>query len=176
MSWILKFRPMSAVLLLGLLSACQTAREFPAPGSHWKNAQGQLQYTTPKRSVIGEIILSGNGLQDFQLDYLAGPGVPLMRLRASGATARAEGIFAGVGGSWQGNPAHAHGRLANWVALREVFAALETRINVPSATLHSQPGAAVPWTAQLTQTPGEPQRIRVEFPKTKERFTFVLMR
>lgn len=177
MSWISKFRPLSAMLLLsGMLAGCQTAREFPAPGSHWKNAQGQLQYTMPKHSVIGEIVLSGNGLQDFQLDYLAGPGVPLMRLRESGATARAEGIFAGVGGSWQGNPAHAHGRLANWVTLREVFAALETKINVPSATLHSQPGAVPVWTAQLTQAPGEPQRIRVEFPKSRERFTFVLMR
>jgi hypothetical protein len=176
MSWIFNFRPISAVLLLGLLSACQTAREFPAPGSHWKNAQGQLQYSTPKRSVIGEIALSGNGLQDFQLDYLAGPGVPLMRLRESGDTARAEGIFAGVGGNWQGAAAHAHGRLASWVALREVFAALETHINAPSATVQSKPGAVYPWTAQLTQSPGEPQRIRVEFPRTSERFTFVLMR
>ena len=127
------FRPALAVLLLSALAACQTAREFPAPGSHWKNAQGQLQYTTPKRSVIGETVLSGD-------------------------------------------PAHAHGRLASWAALREVFAALETRIDAPSATLRSAPGAAYPWTAQLTQTPGQPQRIRIEFPRTKERFTFVLMR
>ena len=171
-----KFRLLGAFLLMGLLAACQTPREFSAPGSHWKNAQGQLQYTTPQRSVIGEIVLSGNGLQDFQLDYLAGPGVPLMRLREAGPVARAEGLFAGVGGSWQGDPAHAHGRLANWVALREVFAALEPKINAPSATLHSAPGTQPVWTAQLTQAPGEPQRIRVEFPKSKERFTFVLMR
>lgn len=173
---IFNYRSAGAALALGVLSACQSAREFPAPGSHWKNAQGQLQYRTPKRSVIGEVVLSGNGMADFQLDYLAGPGVPLMRLRESGDTARAEGIFAGVGGSWQGNPARAHGRLANWVTLREVFAALEKRIDAPGAALQSQPGARVPWTAQLTQAPGEPQRIRVDFPKTRERFTFVLMR
>ncbi|MEI6562580.1 MAG: hypothetical protein WCO68_10960 [Verrucomicrobiota bacterium] len=173
---ILKLRPVVAVFLLATLSACQTAREFPAPGSHWKNAQGQLQYTTPKRSIIGETVLSGNGVQDFQLDFLAGPGVPLMRLSEAGGIARAEGVFAGVTGKWQGNPQHAHGRLASWVALREVFAALETRINAPSATLTSPPDAASPWTAQFTQAPGEPQRIRIEFPKTQERFTFVLTR
>ncbi|MEI8235493.1 MAG: hypothetical protein WCH57_12530 [Verrucomicrobiota bacterium] len=168
------FRSTLAVCLLSALAACQTAREFPAPGSHWKNAQGQLQYTTPKRSVIGETVLSGNGTQDFQLDYLAGPGVPLMRLREAGPVARMEGVFAG--GSWQGDPARAHGRLASWAALREVFAALETRIDAPSATLHSAQGTAHPWTAQLTQAPGQPQRIRIEFPRTRERFTFVLMR
>ncbi|MDD5349848.1 MAG: hypothetical protein PHQ12_06520 [Chthoniobacteraceae bacterium] len=167
-------RPVLAALLLFPLAACQTAREFPAPGSHWKNAQGQLQYRTPKRSVIGETVLSGNGTQDFQLDYMAGPGVPLMRLREAGQVARMEGIFAG--GSWQGDPAHAHGRLASWAALREVFAALETKIDAPSATLHSAPGAAYPWTAQLNQAPGQPQRIRIEFPRTKERFMFVLLR
>lgn len=171
---ILKPRVMLTALLLSTLAACQTAREFPAPGSHWKNAQGQLQYTTPKRSVIGETVLSGNGLQDFQLDFVAGPGVPLMRLREAGPVARAEGVFAG--GSWQGNTAHAHGRLASWVALRDVFAALETRIDAPSATLTSAPAAAVPWIAQLTQAPGQSQRIRIDFPKTRERFTFVLVR
>ena len=165
-----------AILLLASLSACQTAREFPAPGLHWKNAQGQLQYTTPKRSIIGETVLSGNGVQDFQLDFLAGPGVPLMRLSESGGVARAEGVFAGATGRWQGNPKHAHGRLASWVALREVFAALETRIDAPRATLTSVPGTPYPWTAQFTQAPGEPQRIRIDFPKTRERFTFVLMR
>ena len=169
------FRTFAAVLLLAcLLTGCQSTREFPAPGSHWKNAQGQLQYTTPKRSVIGETVLSGNGLQDFQLDFVAGPGVPLMRLREAGATARMEGVFAG--GTWQGAPAHAHGRLASWAALREIFAALETRIDAPSTTLTSPAGAIYPWTAQLTQAPGQPQRIRIEFPKSRERFTFVLMR
>ena len=168
------FRPALAALLFLPLAACQSTREFPAPGSHWKNAQGQLQYATPKRSVIGETALSGNGLHDFQLDFLAGPGVPLMRLRESGESARMEGVFAG--GSWQGNPAHAHGRLASWAALREIFAALETHDDAPSATLASPAGATPPWTAQLTQAPGQPRRIRIEFPQTRERFTFVLAR
>ena len=171
---ILKPRLALVALLLATLGACQTTREFPAPGSHWKNAQGQLRYTNPTRSVIGETILSGNGLQDFQLEFLAGPGVPLMRLSESGGIARTEGILAG--GSWQGDPKHAHGRLASWVTLREVFAALETHIEAPSATLSSQPGAVYPWTAQLTQAPDQPQRIRIDFPKSHERFIFVLAR
>lgn len=162
-----------AALILATFSGCQTPGEFPAPGAHWKNAQGQLQYTTPKRSVIGETVLSGNGARDFQLDYTAGPGLPLMRLRESGTAARMEGVFAG--GSWQGEPEHVHGRLASWAALREVFAAVQEKGATPSATLHSAPGSQVIWTAQLIQTPGN-QRIRVEFPKTKERFTFVLMK
>ena len=172
----LKSRMVVATLLFATLSACQTPREFPAPGSHWKNAQGQLQYTTPKRSVIGETILSGNGVQDFQLDFLAGPGVPLMRLSEAGNIARAEGIFAGATGRWQGDPRHAHGKLASWVALREVFAALQTHINEPSAKVTHMPKEGTPWIAQLTQSPGQPQRIRIDFPKTQERFTFVLTR
>jgi len=169
-------RPALAVLLLAALGGCQSAHEFPAPGSHWKNAQGQLQYVTPKRSIIGEVVLSGNGVQEFQLDFVAGPGVPLMRLRESGEVARAEGVFAGVAGKWQGNPAHAHGHLASWTALREVFAALEPKINAPSATVSHLPKVGTPWTATLTQAPGAPQRIRIEYPKTQERFTFVLVR
>ena len=162
---------MLLAFLVAALSGCQTASEFPAPGAHWKNAQGQLQYATPKRSVIGEAVLSGNGARDFQLDYTAGPGLPLMRVRESGSVGRMEGVFAG--GSWQGDLEHVHGRLASWAALREVFAAVQEKGAAPSATLHSAPGSKVPWTAQLTQAPGN-QRIRVEFPKTKERFTFVL--
>jgi len=168
-----------AAFLLFMFAGCQSAREFSAPESHWKNAQGQLQYTTPQRSVIGEIVLSRNG-QDFQFDYLAGPGVPLMRLRMSGDVVRMEGVFAG--GSWQGKPAHARGRRASWVALREVFAALEIRGNTPRSapgatafSIDSVPGARTPWTAQLTQAPGQ-QRIQIKFPRTQERFTFVLMR
>lgn len=171
----LKCRPWLVALFLPL-AACQSTREFPAPGSHWKNAQGQLQYTTPKNSIIGETLLSGNGLHDFQLDFVTGPGVPLMRLSETGNVARAEGVFAGATGHWQGDPKHAHGRLGNWVALREIFAALEARIDAPCAALHSPEGSARPWTAQLTQSPGQPQRIRIDFPKTRERFTFVLMR
>lgn len=176
MSLLPSLRPVLAALLLFPLAACQSARDFPAPGSHWKNAHGQLQYRTPQRSVIGEAVLSGNGTEEFQLDFLAGPGLPLMRLRESGDVARMEGLFAGMTGSWQGNPARARGRLASWAALREVFAALETKISAPSAMLQSAPGAPTPWRAQLTQAAGQPQRIRIEFPRTQEVFTFVLMR
>ena len=135
-----------------IFTGCQSVREFPAPSPHWKTAQGQLQYTTPQRSVIGEVALSSDGAQNFQLDYLAGPGVPLMRLRMSGDAVKTEGIF---------------GKRPSWVALRDVFVKVG---NAKSGTFQSAPGKTQ-WTATVSG-----QRVQVKFPRTQERFTFVLMR
>jgi hypothetical protein len=157
------------LLALALLPGCQTAPDshsFPTPGPGWKSSVGQLQYANPTRSVIGDAVVSHDGADNFALEFTAGPGVPLMRLRESGSSALAEGVLAR--GSWQGSTARA-GRLASWISLREAFASLERR---SSGSAHSAAGSPVPWTAQA-EGPGL-HRVRVEFPKTNERFVFVL--
>lgn len=165
--------------LLALLPSCQTpsgsggAREFPTPGADWKTSIGQLRYVNPKHSVIGEAIVSRHGPADFALDFLAGPGVPLMRLRESGNDVRAEGLFAR--GSWQGHATHA-GRLTSWVRLREAFAALDSASKGPRACLRAPAGSPTLWTVQAERAEGKPQRVTVEFPKTQERFMFVFAR
>ncbi len=119
--------------------------------------------------MIGEAVVSRNGGQDFQLEYVAGPGVPLMRLRESGAAGSAEGVFAR--GGWQGVPSQAQGRIASWMSLREVFAAVEASGAASHANVSAPNGA---WHAQADlSAQGKPRRIAVDYPQTHERFVFV---
>jgi len=161
------------VALAATLSSCQTTitRSFPTPGDNWNNAYGQLQYVTPKRSVIGEAVITRNGTQDFQLDYTAGPGVPLIRVRETSHSAAAEGAFAMLG--WQGDPARPPHHLISWMELREVFAAIEAHSKQNHVSVH---GPAGTWNAQAELAAGKLERVRVEFPRKKERFTFVFAR
>jgi len=168
---------LSRLLLLSalavLLPACQTGSnssalsQFPTPDAHWKSSVGQLQYSSKERSVIGEAVVSRNGTRDFQLDFTAGPGVPLMRLRISGANARAEGMFAR--GSWQGDPARAHGPVGSWMPLREVFATFDA---THEKREHAQPPTGE-WAAHAEWSKRHLKRLAVDYPRTGERFVFV---
>lgn len=167
-------RSASAVTLLFTLTACQTTQvtqEFPTPGRNWRTSIGQLQYTSPQRSVVGEAVVSTLGARDFQLEYTAGPGVPLMRLSEIDSTARAEGLFAR--GSWQGDPARASRPVATWLALREALVAVNAT-GRRAAIAQSPAGVETPWTAKASS--GEPRRVIVQFPRTGERFVFVFTR
>ena len=160
-------RGSGAAAVLAALAGCQIPLRFPTPGANWRTGVGQLQYVTPQRSVIGETVVSRFDPANFQLDFVAGPGVPLMRLRETEGAARAEGVFAR--GSWQGAPVHVPNRLKSWVALREVFAALDASRS-RQLTLKSPDGK---WIAHAEQTAGQPRRISIDFPATGERFVFV---
>ena len=165
------FPALVACLFAGLCG-CQTLqRQFPTPASNWRTSIGQLQFATPKRSVIGEAVVSRYGHQDFQLDFTAGPGLPLMKLREAGGSAHAEGVFAH--GTWQGDPARAPGSLARWVRLREAFAAIEAGRPAGSSRPVSvlSPAGRRAWTASASG--GQPERITVQFPASHERFVFV---
>ncbi len=159
-----------AVALLALQTGCQAPRSgaaassFPSPGPGWKTSVGQLRYATPQRAVIGEAVVSRDGARNFQLDFVAGPGLPLMSLRESENLARAEGLFAR--GSWSGNPMRA-GRLSSWMSLREAFAALDANPRAESSA-----GAPLRWTAR-SERAGTGHRVTVDYPKTHERFVFV---
>lgn len=162
---------LAAVLLL--FPGCQTApprgaTPFPEPGADWTTLVGQLRYVTPERAVIGEVVVSRHGQEHFQLDFLAGPGVPLLRLREWGLRAEAEGLFAR--GYWRGNPTRA-GRLASWTALREVFLSVEQVGKAP--VYRSLNDSPVSWSAEVEWSGSRPHRVAVEFPSTRERFIFV---
>jgi len=158
--------------LLATLPACQTVqRQFPTPDATWRTSIGQLQYVTKKRSVIGETVVSRQGAREFQLDFTAGAGLPLMKLRETGAAARADGVFAH--GAWQGEPAHAVGSLTTWMKLRDVFAAIDAA-RPPGGTRPVSVSGGVGhrrWTARTAGS--QPERIRIAFPATGERFVFV---
>ncbi len=183
-----------ATLCMGvaMFSGCRSLRfgapepaAYPVPGPGWKTALGQLRYATPQRAVIGEAVVSrrparaeegrdgGRDAGDFQLDFVAGPGLPLMSLREAGSRAKAEGLFAR--GRWAGDPARA-GRLASWMTLRDAFAALDAHPRQRTQEARSAPGCKPAWSARREPADGGKKRITVEYPATGERFVFVFAR
>lgn len=168
-------------LLLALMPGCvlldptgassNKTAGFAPPTARWTTSMGQVQYVSPARSLIGEAIVSRLGAeQQFQFDFLLGPGVPAMRLRVDGDRAAAEGLFAR--GSWSGL-ASKPGRMAQWLALREIFLAADAG----QATVQSAPGSPALWTATAIYAKGAKgkrlQRLTVQFSQSNDRLTFV---
>jgi hypothetical protein len=152
-----------------LMAGCQTPHPFATPTAQWRTEIGQLQFANAKRSFIGEVVVSSDRDREFQLDFSAGPGIPIMKLRQSGGIARVEAIFART--TWQGGTAHIPSPLKSWLGLREVFAQLSSgHPKTGRVALHSaQPGF---WKAAATLAGGAPRDITVEFPRSGERFVF----
>lgn len=161
--------PVYCLLAAGMLLAGCSTYQFATPSENWQPLIGQLQYVSPKHSIIGDTVVTRMGENDFQLDFMAGPGLPILKLRQQGDKGRAEAAFARV--SWQGNAARPPGPLKSWFALREVFSAIaalkekNTRTSLHSAT----PGL---WTADVEVADGKPGSVRIVFPHTKEKFNF----
>ena len=105
------FRIAAILLAAVFLTACQTTHQFAQPGPGWRTWHGQLKYTNPKRSIIGEVIASARNGTDFQLEYMAGPGFPLIMIQQDAAASKAKGALA------FGTPGH----LKGWYSLRESF-------------------------------------------------------
>jgi len=105
---------------------------FAPPTEAWRTSVGQVQYATPERTLVGDAIVSRYGSDQFQFDFLLGPGVPALRLRIDGERAAAEGLLAR--GSWSGKTGKP-GRMAKWVALRDLFAAVDTGNPPPDVTV-----------------------------------------
>jgi hypothetical protein len=151
-----------------LLAGCSTY-QFITPSASWQTLIGQLQYVSPKHSIIGDTVVTRMGDNDFQLDFMAGPGLPILKLRKQGDKGRAEAAFARV--SWQGNADHPPGPLKSWFALHEVFSAVAgLRDRNIKTTLQSQkPGL---WSAEVEIANGKPVSVRIKFPRSKEEFNF----
>ncbi len=106
-----------ALFALGLTS-CQTtpAHQFAQPTDAWQTRSGQLAYTGPSISLIGEVLVRYSKAGEFELIFTKGPGVALLTLRADASFGRAEGPLARRG--WSGPLADAPARLRGWFALR----------------------------------------------------------
>jgi len=151
-----------------LLAGCATY-QFVTPSEGWKTQIGQLLYSGPKRSIIGETVVTRIGDSQFQLDFMAGPGLSLLKLRKDGTRGRAEAAFARV--SWQGNADHPVNQLKSWFALHEVFTAADALhgTNAHVALKSQKPGL---WTADVQTANSLPVVIKIDFPHSKERFFF----
>jgi len=150
------------------MAGCQSIQQtFSKPDARWHTEIGQLQYSTPKRSVIGEVVVTSLVNREFQLDFMAGPGFPIMKLRQSGDSAHAEAAFAHA--SWSGRTAHTPGKLKPWLALADVFSQLAgSKAN--QVTLQSKTTGF--WSATANLSGGRPLDVTVQFPQSKERFVF----
>lgn len=159
-----------AILAVCTLFAGCATYQFVTPTSHWQTLIGQLQFTSPKRSIIGETVVTRMGDDQFQLDFMTGPGLSILKLRKDGKRGRAEAAFARL--SWQGNANHPVGPLKSWFALHEVFSAMESQPHGPSSTKTFQSQKPGFWTAEVTFANGKPEAVKISFPQSKERFFF----
>ncbi len=102
------------------LAGCSTVpREFVQPEPGWETRVGQLQYRSPKTSLIGDVLVRYSSAGDFELTFSKGPGVTLLTVRQNEKFVRVSGPLAR--GSWSGAPRSAPVHLRGWVALREVL-------------------------------------------------------
>ncbi|MDQ6626609.1 MAG: hypothetical protein M3Y69_10825 [Verrucomicrobiota bacterium] len=119
------------LLAFGGLTSCQTtspAHQFAEPKSPWQTRTGQLAYTGPHMSLIGEVLVRYTNAGDFELTFSKGPGVALLSLRSDANFAQAEGPLAR--GRWSGQVAAIPERLRGWFALREKILAARGKSNV----------------------------------------------
>ncbi len=102
------------------LTSCQTLRhQFIQPAPDWQTRNGQLQYRSPKTSLIGDVLVRNSSAGDFDLTFSKGPGVILLTVRQDEKFVRVSGPLAR--GSWSGPPNDAPARLRGWVALRDLL-------------------------------------------------------
>lgn len=152
----------AAFLALGWLAGCQTPGNFATPDSQWTTYNGQLRFSSPEQALIGETIVAVQPPSQFQMNYTAGPGFPLLDLRVNATNARAQGVLAR--GRWQGAPETAPEKLQSAVALAEVF----QRLAPGTDRLQGRT-----WSAQAVWKNGSLTALDIRFSGSGERFQFV---
>lgn len=100
------------------LGACQNVREFSFLGQQGKTRIGQLFYVTPKRSVVGDVVVNYVHTGDYDLSFAKG-GVTVLQLQARDSTVRASGLLAH--GGFSGDIYHLPGPLRPWGELKSVI-------------------------------------------------------
>ena len=102
------------------LTSCQTARNlFVQPEPGWESRVGQLQYRSPKTTLIGDVLVRYSATGDFELTFSKGPGLTLLTVRQNDRFVRVSGPLAR--GSWSGAPANAPVHLRGWISLRALL-------------------------------------------------------
>ncbi len=114
-------QPFLCLLLAFCLASCQTNvtsdHRFATPAPNWMTRTGQLAYTGPKTSLIGEVLVRYSKAGDLELTFSKGTAVTLLTIRQDAEFGSAEGPLAR--GRWAGRVANAPERLRGWFSLRE---------------------------------------------------------
>jgi len=100
------------------LSACQNTREFSFLGQQGKTRIGQLFYASPKRAVVGDVVMNYLESGDYDLSFAKG-GVTVLQLQARSSRVRASGLLAR--GGFSGDIYHLPGPLRPWGELKYVI-------------------------------------------------------
>ena len=125
-------RHIGLILAALVLAGCQTTstHQFTPPAADWKTKTGQLSYTGPRMSLIGEVLVRYSKAGDFELTFSKGPGMTLLTLRQDAQHASAEGPLAR--GRWSGLSTNAPDRLRGWLTLRDKIVAGERTVRFTS--------------------------------------------
>jgi hypothetical protein len=145
------YRLTPLLLTLLLLSSC-TVTELPGLGSDAKTHEGQMVYTTNRRSVVGDVILRTRSSGDYDLAFSKG-GVAVLQLQGHGNELVATGLFARSG--WKGPVDRAIGPLHSWALLKQVIPYFDS--NQPSA------GNGKKWTATFDRKNGKLTGAKIDF-------------
>ena len=142
------------VILLPLLfvSSCATVRELPGLGSDAKTYEGQMVYTTSRRSVVGDVILRTRAIRKLLLAR-SPAAVFVLLLQSHGNELVATGLFARTG--WKGPVDRAIGPLHSWALLKQVIPYFYT--NQTSASNGRK------WSATFTRNNGKLTGAKIDF-------------
>jgi hypothetical protein len=109
--------------VLFCLTSCAfvSRHNFTAPSKDWQVRNGQLQYRTGGRSVIGDVLIRFSPAGDYELTFSKGPGVNLITIQQDATFARVKSSLTRL--SWSGPPDRAPKQLRGWLSLREKLVA-----------------------------------------------------
>jgi hypothetical protein len=141
-----------AIIAALTLSSCQNVREFSFLGQQGKTKIGQLFYVTPKRSVVGDVVMNYLETGDYDLSFAKG-GVTVLQLQARDSKVRASGLLAR--GSFTGDIYHLPGQLRPWGELKSVIPYFD------SQQVRAEESGR--WKATFNRQGGLLMRVRVEF-------------
>jgi hypothetical protein len=143
-----------AVSMAAILAGCAIVQPISPLGKEAKTRLGQLLYVTPKRSVIGDIVIRNLPGGDYDIEFSKG-GIPVMQLQMRGSRMTATGLFARPG--WTGDVHHAPVPLRPWASLKEIIPYFDSK-----ETHAQRPGE---WDATFQRTGNTLSKAKIQFPR-----------
>jgi hypothetical protein len=137
-----------------ILAGCAIVQPISPLGQEAKTRLGQLLYVTPKRSVIGDIVIRNLPGGDYDIEFSKG-GIPVMQLQMRGSRMTATGLFARPG--WTGDVHHAPVPLRPWASLKEILPYFDSK-----ETHAQRPGE---WDATFQRTGNTLSKAKIQFPR-----------
>jgi len=143
-----------AVSVVAILAGCAIVQPISPLGGEAKTRLGQLLYVTPKRSVIGDVVIRNLPGGDYDIEFSKG-GIPVMQLQMRGSRMTATGLFARPG--WTGDVHHAPVPLRPWASLKEILPYFDSK-----ETHAQRPGE---WDATFQRTGNTLSKAKIQFPR-----------